>query len=230
MPANHNIQALIMKKALSLSTPLIVLMVIILALFSACAPNPEATDEQHLAEVILGYCPTMQPHAQAIAGAHQNVTLQRFENSGAALAALKAGQVHAILIGRIAWQQEHNDDLRLVRLVDGLTLIAQHPGVIRFEDLPKIRIFTHEAEAAIKDLIPVRINVIYYDRYDEMRKALDASAAVLVRWSQVTPTDNLLIPVDGTGNKISGFRSPHFYYLNAMKTTLTTLLDALPSE
>lgn len=202
----------------------------ILALSSACNPKPEATGEQPLVEVKLGYCPTMQLHAQALAQTHKNVTLQQYENSGVALEALKVGQAHAVLIGRVAWQHEHTQDLRLVRLADGLTLIAQHPGVIHFEDLPKIRILTHEPEAAIQDLIPVRINVVYYEHFDEMRAAMDGSTAVLLRWSQVSLTDNLAIPVDGAGNKMSGFRSPHFYYLAAMEETLAPLLNALPAE
>jgi hypothetical protein len=221
---------MIMKKNLYHSTAWLALLVMILALLGACNPKPEATGDQPLMEIKLGYCPTMQPHAQALAQAHQNVTLQQYENSGVALNALKAGQVQAVLIGRVAWQHEHTDDLRLVRLADGLTLIALHPGVIRFEDLPKIHILTHEAETAIQDLIPVRINVVYYEHFDEMRAAMEGSVAVLLRWSQVSLTDNLVIPVDGAGNKIAGFRSPHLYYLDAMDEVLAPLLNALPAE
>lgn len=219
-----------MKINISPSTARIALLVIILALLSACTPKPEASDELPLVEITLGYCPTMQPHAQALAGAHHNITLQQYENSSIALEALKAGRIQAALIGRVAWPHEHTDDLRLVRLIDGLTLIAQQPGVIRFEDLPKIRILTHELEAAIQDLIPVRNNIIYYDDFNQMRSAFDGTVAVLLRWSQVGPSDNLLIPVDGYGNKIAVFRSPHFYFLASMEASLGPLLNTFSTD
>jgi hypothetical protein len=166
---------------------------------------------------------------QALAKTHQNVTPIRYENSAIAMDALHAGVVQAILIGRPARDHELTDDLRLLLVDDGLTLIAQHPGVIRFEDLPKIRIFTQEAEADFQDLIPVRINVVYYDDYNQMLADMDGSVAVLVRWSQVSPDDNLLIPVDTAGLKVPAFRSPHFYYLDALEADLTPIRNGFTS-
>ena len=200
---------------------------VLLALLSACSPKPNQTAEQPLKEIKIGYCPTMTPYVQALAKAHQNVTPILYDNSALAMDALYSDAVQAILIGRSAREHELIDDLRLLLVEDGLTLIAQHPGVIRYEDLPKIRILTHEGEAAIQDLIPVRVNIVYYDDLNQMLADMDGSAAVLLRWSQVSPYDNLLIPVDPAGLKVPAFRSPHFYYLDSMEASLTPIRNTL---
>lgn len=202
-----------------------IVALVILALLSACSPNPNQTAEQQLIGIKIGYCPTMTPHVQALAKNHKNVTPILYDNSALAMDALHAGAVQAILIGRSAREHELTDGLRLLLVEDGLTLIAQHPGVIRYEDLPKIRILTHEGEAAIQDLIPVRINVVYYDDFTQMLADMDSSVAVLLRWSQVSPDNNLLIPVDVAGLKIPAFRSPHFYYLDSMEDTLLPIFN-----
>lgn len=203
----------------------IVVGLVLLALLCACSPNPGQTAEQPLKEIKIGYCPTMTPYVQALAKAHQNVTPILYDNSALAMDALYSDAVQAILIGRSAREHELTDGLRLLLVEDGLTLIAQHPGVIRYEDLPKIRILTLEGEAAIQDLIPVRINIVYYDDFNQMLADMDSSVAVLLRWSQVSPDNNLLIPVDPAGLKVPAFRSPHFYYLDSMETALLPILN-----
>lgn len=209
---------------------LIILGIVMLALLSACNPNPEQTIEQPSQQIKLGYCPTMEPYVQALVETHPFVTPILFENSAVAMGALQAGVVQAILIGRTAWEHELTDSLRLLLLEDGLTLIIRNPGLIRYEDLPKIRILTHEEETAIQDLIPVRSNVTYYDNFDLVLADMDGSAAVLLRWSQVSPADNLLIPIDAAGLKIPAFRSPHFYYLDSMEETLAPVLSTFSAD
>jgi hypothetical protein len=213
-----------------------------LFILSACQPNPEhmtepsvpqAVDqsiEQPQGEILIGYCPTMAPHVQALAEDHLYLVPRRFDNSALAMGALQTGQVQAILIGRKARENEHTDHLRLVLLSDGLTLIVQQPGVIRYEDLSRVHILTHESKAAIKDLLPDGASIIHYDDYDQMRTNLDGTVALLLRWSQVLPTDNLLVPIDQAGLKIPAFRSPHFYYLAPMEENLASLLAALAAD
>lgn len=213
-----------------------------LIVLSACQPKPEhiadpsvaqaveQSSEQPQAEILIGYCPTMAPHVQALVEDHFYLVPRRFDNSAVAIGALYTGQVQVILIGRRAWENEHTDHLRLVLLSDGLTLIAQQPGAIRFEDLSQVRVLTHERKAAIQDLIPPGTNIIHYDDFDQMRADLDGTVALLVRWSQVLPTDNLLVPVDQAGLKIPAFRSPHFYYLASMEENLASLLAAFTIE
>lgn len=208
----------------------IIIFLVILVLLSACQANPQPAPQQPLPEILVGYCPTMSPHVQTLAQAHQNVTPVLYDNSAVAIQALYAGDVHGILIGRVAWNLELSEQLRLVRLVDGLTLIAQHPGVVRFEDLAKIRIFTQENETAIQEIIPIRVNVTYYDDFNQMLADFDGNSALLVRWSQVSPLDNLLIPVDPTGNKVAAFRSPHFYYLVTQEDQLAPLLSTFSTQ
>ncbi len=204
----------------------VILVLMILSLISSCNPQAEQNIEQALPEIRIGYCLTMDPHVKNLAEAHQKVIPVLYENSAAAMQALQAGNVQAIVIGRSAWEHEIVEDLRLLLMADGLTLIVQQPGFIYYEDLPRIRILTHEDPTAIQSLIPVQNNVIFYDDFEQMLADMDASVAVLLRWSQVSPSDNLLIPVDPTGIKTPGFRSPHLYYLAPMETTLSPLLTA----
>jgi hypothetical protein len=213
-----------------------------LIILSACQPKPEPiaetsvaqavvqSIEQPQAEILIGYCPTMAPHVQTLLEDHPYLSPRRFDNSALAMGALQTGQVQAILIGRRAWENEHTDHLRLVLLSDGLTLIVQQPGVIRYEDLSQVRILTHESKATIQELLPPGTSIIPYDAFDQMRADLDGTVALLLRWSQVLPTDNLLVPIDQAGLKIPAFRSPHFYYLASMEENLASLLAAFPVE
>ena len=201
--------------------------VMILTTIIGCNPRPEQNIQQPPPEIKMGYCPTMDPYVQSLAESHQNVMPVLYDNSAAAMQALQAGTVQAILIGRTAWAHELTEDLRLLLMADGLTLIVQQPGFIRYEDLPRIRIFTHDDPAAVQSLIPIQTNMVFYDDFEQMLTDMDASVAVLLRWSQVSPTDNLLIPVDPSGLKIPGFRSPHLYYMAPMEETLSPLLTTL---
>lgn len=221
---------------------LVLFSVVILVLINACNPGSqqsttptaepvlEQASEQSPAEIKIGYCPTMAPYVQALAETRPYVTPVLYDNSAVAMQALQTGSVQAILIGRAAWSHELVENLRLVLLSDGLTLIVQQPGVIRYGDLEKVRIFTHEDRAAIQDLLPAQTDIIFFDDFDQMRAAMDGSVAVLLRWSQVSPVDNLLVPVDAAGLKIPGFRSPHFYYLAPNENALTLLLDSFDRD
>lgn len=213
-----------------------------LIILSACQAQPEhvaepstaqaaeQSIEQPQTEILIGYCPTMSPYVQALVEDHPYLVPQRFDNSALAMGALQTGQVQAILIGRRAWENEHTDHLRLLLLSDGLTLIVKQPGVIRYEDLSRVRIITNENKAVIQDLLPPGTNIIHYDDFDQMRSDLDGTVALLLRWSQVLPTDNMLVPIDQVGLKIPAFRSPHFYYLSSSEETLAPLLTTLSIE
>ena len=207
-----------------------ILALAILISLSGCNPQPEQNIEQALPEIRIGYCPTMNPYVQNLAEAHENVIPVLYDNSAAAMQALQARDVQAILIGRTAWEHEIIEDLRLLLMADGLTLIVQQPGFIRYEDLSRIRIFTHEDPENIQSLIPMQDNVTFYDDFDQMLTDMGRTAAVLLRWSQVSPVDGLLVPVDAAGVKITGFRSPHLYYLAPMETTLSPLLAAISAD
>ena len=227
------------KKTIKLASCFGLLSLIIL---SACQPKlepiaepsvaqaVEQSIEQPQAEILIGYCPTMAPHIQTAVKDHPYLIPRRFDNSAMAMGALHTGQVQAILIGRSAWENERTDHLRQVLLSDGLTLIVQQPGVIRYEDLSRVRILTHESKAAIQDLLPPGTSIIHYDAFDQMRADLDGTVALLLRWSQVLPTDNLLVPIDQAGLKIPAFRSPDFYYLASMEENLAPLLATLSVE
>ena len=80
-----------------------------------CKPGPSQASELMPTNIMIGYCPTMTPYAQELANNHQNLNVVQYPNSAAAMQALHAGKVHAILIGRAAWDNEINNNLRLVR-------------------------------------------------------------------------------------------------------------------
>jgi hypothetical protein len=208
----------------------LVFVVMVLTIILGCNPQPDQNIQQPPLEIRMGYCPTMEPYVQSLAEAHQYVIPVLYDNSAAAMQALQTGTVQAILIGRTAWSHELTADLRLLLMADGLTLIVQQPGFIRYEDVPKIRILTHEDPAAVQSLIPIQTNVVFYEDFEQMISDMDASAAVLLRWSQVSPMDNLLIPVDPSGLKTPGFRSPHLYYMAPMEETLSPLLTTLATN
>lgn len=204
---------------------IVLIMGVLLFFLSGCQPALEAENPSALFEIQIGYCPTMQAFMNDLAERHPEVRIVEFPNSSAALEALRSGSVHAVVIGRIAWEGEIADDVRLVRVEDGLTLIAAQQGVILYENLRLVPILTIEAASEVENLLPEGTTVRYFQNFDEMASELTGSVAVLLRWSQVVSGHNLLIPVDELGDKISSFRSPHLYYSDDDHQFLSPLIE-----
>jgi len=62
-----------------------------------------------------------------------------------------------------------------------------------------------------------------------MLLAVDDSSAILLHWSEVPPSYQLLIPVDSQGNKVPEFRSPHFYFNDHPQIDHTPIITELSS-
>lgn len=194
-------------------------------ILSSCqaGSGPEITEDQP--EIRVGYCQTMTPYIQELADAHTNLTTVLYENSAAVMQAIHDGEVQGGMIGRAAWPHEISENLRLTRLIDGFMLIAPSPGFILYENLQWVPIMAHENEIEAPKVLPEGTQITTYPDYDQLFSAWDGSAAVMLRWSQMSPNFSLLIPVDSQGNKIIDFRSPHFYYLSESESALNSLLE-----
>lgn len=178
----------------------------------------------------LGYCPTMKPYIQSLVDSTQNLSAVQFDNAAMAIQSLVSGEVQAALIGRMARHSEINEDIRLHRIEDGFTLIALNQAVIPYEALLDARIFTMEENKDAHALLPQDASITYYQNFDQMMSDLDRSSAVLLRWSEVPNSFQLLMPVDGQGNKIPEFRSPHFYFNNTLEFDFSEMIGVLSLE
>lgn len=214
------------RKNARISVMLVSIVLLTLAM-SGCKSNPGTTAEPTPSVIMIGYCPTMKPHVEDLVERHQNLEPVPYKNSFLAMQGLQAGEVQAILIGRSARQEELSDDLQLIRLNDGLTLISSNPGAILYDDLFRITVLTSEEDSAAENVLPDGTHIKYYQDFDQMLSEMDASVGVLLRWSQVSPDHNLLIPVDHFGYKVTDFRSPHFYYLGSEAELMEPLLNSL---
>jgi len=206
------------------------LIIPLMSCASIIETRPDPVTETKMPKIKIGYCPTMMPLIENMVENAKNLIPVHYDNAAMAMQALKAGDVHAVLIGRIVWEHEILDNLQLVRLEDNLTLIAARPGWILYDDLVQLTLMTSEEETQVRDLLPMGTSIAYYQDVDQMISEMDSSRAILLRWSQVLPSYNLLIPLDARGNKVPEFRSPHLYYLNLEEAIVTALIDVLSAD
>ncbi len=209
-------------------------IVIIVYAFVGCKPldeqatSPTATSTA--LPVTLGFCPTMRPYVQRLIDSGHNFRTIQFDNSSQAIQALKSGLVQAALVGRTARQSEISEDIRLNRIEDGYTLIGQIQALLPYEELIDVRVFTLEESKDAAAILPPGTSITYYQNFDQMMSDLDRSSAVLLRWSEVPNSFQLLIPVDGQGNKIPEFRSPHVYFNSTLGFDFSEMIGALSLE
>jgi hypothetical protein len=209
---------------------ILVLSFLIVGMLIACKPpSSEASNPTH-EPIILGYCPTMTPYVESLVESGYPVNAVQFENSMRAIEALNAGAVQSALIGRTARDFEIGEGIGLVRIKDGYTLIAQTQGGIPYEALSLVRILTMEENRDAAEILPPGTAITYYQDFDQMLSEMDGNSAVILRWSELPPAYQLLIPFDGQGNKIPEFRSPHLYYAEGSELNFTQMIDTLSSQ
>ncbi len=219
-----------MSKRTKVNVILGLLGILMVAAFGGCKPLGEQDKSSTALPITLGYCPTMTPYVQSLVDAGLPINALPFENSMRAVEALNAGTVQAALIGRTAREHESGEGIGLVRIKDGYTLIAQAPGGIPYEALPLIRIMTLEENQDAAAILPPGTSLAYYQNFDRMLADLDGVSAVMLRWSELPPSYQLLIPFDEAGNKVPEFRSPHLYFDEASELDFTQLIDTLSSQ
>ncbi len=140
----------------------------------------------------VGYCPTMTSYVEQI----PSVIPVEFESASQAITALQNGKVDVIVIGRKAYSFE-NQGFSEVLLEDGYTLVGLERAIVSLEDLELIRTCSFE-------------EVDYpFGNVTVINTLQEECQTFLIRWSQFND-QNLIIP-EVDGEKISWFRSPHFY-------------------
>ena len=203
---------------------------IILFFLSACNPTSMQKEAPTQLPTLLGYCPTMEPIVTDLHNNHPNLMIVRYESASSALQALSAGSIDGVIVGRVARKNELSEGIILVRINDGFTLIAQQQAMIPFEDLANINVLTMAAEVEAEKLFPHGTNIKYFQDFNQMLTDLDQTSAILLHWSEVPEEYQLLIPIDGQGNKITQFRSGHFYYRESAADDLSSVLEEFTSN
>lgn len=103
-------------------------------------------------------------------------------------------------------------------------------GCKSLEVLLLVRIMTLEENCDAAESLPTGTSVAYYQIFDRMLADLDGASAVMLRWSELPTSYQLLIPFDAQGNKVPEFRSPHLYHAEASELDFTQIVDALSSQ
>lgn len=202
-------------------------LLIIGFIFSGCRVETEQQVTLTPTPILIGYCPTMKPFISDLLENHNELSAIEFNNAAMALQALNSGAIQAAVVGRIAHQNEVDDDIRLIRVKDGYTLVTKNQSMILFEELKNINIFTLEETSEIQKMLPQDIVITQYQDTEQIFSELTESTAILLRWSEVPASYQLLIPVDMQGNKIPDFRSPHFYYHEETYENLSSIITEL---
>lgn len=200
-------------------------------IFSGCRVEAEQKITPTSASIVIGYCPSMHPYIQKLLNNHNDIEAIQFENSAMAIQSLKSGTVHTILIGRIARENELNQDFQHSLLKDGVTLITKNQSVILYENLKHVNIFTPEEISEAQKILPMGTSITHIQGLEKTLSIMDGTSAILLHWSEVPAASyQLLIPVDGQGNKIPDFRSPHLYYQPELKEDLSLIIDEISSD
>lgn len=207
--------------------PFGLLLLSFMILIGACTPQVKLKPDVTKPPVMIGYCPTMRPYVELLLQSHDALIIIQYDSAAQVMQALNSGIIHGAIIGRVAREDEINEGISLIRLADGYTLIASDQSIIRYEDLQKIPILTTAEKKDVDKLLPEVTDITYYQDFDNMLSEMGRSEAVFLRWSEVSPIQNLLIPVDRQGLKVALFRSPHFYYWQDSGVDLSSILEAL---
>lgn len=85
--------------------------------------------EEVLEGIKLGYCPTMLFEAQKIS-LEKGYELEEYPSAGQALLSLRDKEVQKILIGRRAYSEELNPNIKEEILISGLTLVSNNRKTI----------------------------------------------------------------------------------------------------
>lgn len=161
-------------------------------------------------EFRLGYCPTMEAYAERIQSEHPLVEAIPLGSSTEALTLLRENKITATLIGRVAKQNEIEDDTGNIWLSEGHTLITRSKRFVEYQALSNSTIHTALPEETVRPLLPAHTRVIYHNTAEEAVLA-GIDEAVLINWRDHDDRFNLLVPLSD-GRKIEAFRVPIVYF------------------
>ena len=156
--------------------------------------------------IVLGYCPTMEEHALKMA--EKNWEILEFQNSAIVLQNLNNNDIDIALIGRIARNNEVNENIFEVRLREGFTLISSQRGFVEKSQLQNLRIHTNQPEEIVREYLPDS-EIIYYNSLEEaLQNRL--GEIVFIDWNDYNDNE-LIIPIENN-KKIEEFRIPTLYF------------------
>jgi len=211
-------------------------LVLVFFVLTGCAsplasqPTPQpATSVQttpDLPVLRIAYCPTMSEEIASLMAIDPALQPMPFPNAASAIQALHGGQVDLIVIGRNVHAHESPQELAIIQLRAGYTLITERQRVVSQADLAGITVHTALPANTASSLLPAGTRLITHPNLEDAINAGLASA-VLLGWDQVEPWHQLLIPLDAQGNKVASFRIPFLVYQAARAAELVNLLDAI---
>ncbi|HDP73988.1 MAG TPA: hypothetical protein ENN46_03485 [Candidatus Woesearchaeota archaeon] len=188
------------------------LLLLLFLAFSVTTRNPDVDEpeEDKAKEITIGYCPTMNQYLNSFFYGMQNVKFTEYPSAASAIQQLRAGQVDAVLIGRVSRQSEIREGIKELRLGKGFTLISDSTKTILASELSKARVHTAVPEEIARTVLPEN-DFLFYESNEKARES-GISEAVLISWDDFRDEDHLLIPVYSDGRKIEKFRSPVLYF------------------
>lgn len=189
-----------------------------------CMPGESISTKPPQTVLRIGFCPTMQEEINHMTSDDYALEKVRYANSAQVIQALNAGEVHAALIGRKPYPNELFGEMTVRQLQAGVTLVTLQQRVVPYEELSNYSIHTFLSPEIVKRVLPDDSEIVYHTEADSTF-TLDLESAVLVYWSQVTNDYQLLVPVDGQGNKIRAFRTPFLIFPGNSQKDFEGLID-----
>lgn len=174
----------------------------------------------------MGYCPTMAEEAGRMAAIDPSLQSVLFPNAASAIQALHGEQVDLIVIGRNVHVHESPQELAIIQLRAGYTLITERQRAVSQADLSGMTVHTALPANTASSLLPAGTRLITHPNLEDATNA-GLSSAVLLGWDQVETWHQLLIPLDEQGKKVASFRAPFLVYQAARAAELVNLLDAI---
>lgn len=163
----------------------------------------------HNEEIMLGYCPSMEPEAIKISKLNKNIKIIRKESTIDALNSLKKGEIDIALTGRIAKESEFNGKKRIIG--SGYTLAGNTKKIVQKDELKSLKVHTALKKETANQLLP-ESEITYHDSF-ENAILQGINDAVLIDWENYTGAMEIIIVMNGE-SKAKEFRIPVLYSLN----------------
>jgi len=165
---------------------------------------------EYLKEIRIGYCPTMINYVKDFESKNFAKSIN-YGSAAQAINALRKREVDAIIVGRLATQNELNEPFNY-KFREGLTLVGETKKFIDIQDLKNLEIHTAINKNIVDEFLPDSTNIVFYDNLDEaINQGL--SKSVLIDWNDYEDYMGLIIPMQYS-QKVEKFRLPVFYTFN----------------
>ena len=183
------------------------LMLITLLLSMGCTSDTEHKESGDV--VRIGFCPTMQDDAFAIATSiEEDTQLFMYSSAAEVLQLLHQDVIDIAIVGRKAYRAE-STGLYELQTKPGYTLIGVQRQDISYESLLTLEIHTATDSEVVRNLFPPSTEIIFHESYTDALQEGMASGVVLIPWAKYDD-EPLVVPYQD-GKKIYDFRTPFIY-------------------